>query len=59
MGKTIHLTSDDAVQVWLMHWGGMYQHDIAAHFAVNQGRVNEILTGKRFAGSETAARQVM
>jgi predicted XRE-type DNA-binding protein len=25
----------------------MLQHDIAAHFGINQGRVSEIVTGKR------------
>jgi len=56
--KTPKLSFDDAVQVWLMRWSGMYQHDIAAHFAENQGRISEILTGKRYLGSETAARRV-
>lgn len=28
---------------------GMMQHDIAAKIGVNQGRVSEVLTGKRFA----------
>lgn len=27
---------------------GMMQHDIAAHFGINQGRVSEINTGMRF-----------
>lgn len=53
-----NLTFDDAVSVWLMRWAGTYQHDIAAHFAVNQVRISEILTGKRFHGSEAKARQV-
>lgn len=58
MGKTIRLSANDAIQVWLMHWSGMYQHDIAAHFAVNQGRVSEILNGHRHPDSEQAARMV-
>lgn len=28
---------------------GDYQHRIAADFALNQGRISEIATGKRFA----------
>lgn len=26
-----------------------YQHEIAAHLGINQGRVSEVLRGKRFA----------
>ncbi|SHI86035.1 hypothetical protein SAMN04488012_103130 [Palleronia salina] len=58
MGKTIRLSSEDAVQVWLLHWSGMYQHEIAAHFGVNQGRVSEVLNGHRHPGSEQSARMV-
>lgn len=58
MGKTIRLSANDAVQVWLMHWSGMFQHDIAAHFAVNQGRISEILNGQKHQGSEAAARRL-
>jgi len=52
------LTFADATAVWLMRWAGTYQHDIAAHFGVNQGRISEILNGKRCPGSEAAARSV-
>ncbi len=58
MGLTPQLTYDDAIQVWLMRWAGMYQHDIAAHFGVNQGRISEILNGHTYPGSESAARNV-
>jgi predicted XRE-type DNA-binding protein len=58
MATTNELTFDDAVQVWLMRWSGMYQHDIAAHFGVNQGRVCEVLAGDRQPGSEQSARMV-
>ncbi|WP_099826578.1 hypothetical protein [Oceaniglobus indicus] len=58
MGKTIRLTFDDAVHVWLMRWSGMYQHDIAPHFAVNQGRISEVLAGKLHTGSEAVARKM-
>lgn len=51
------LTLDDAVQVWLSRWAGEYQHEIAARFGVNQGRVNEVLKGKRHPGSEDIADQ--
>jgi hypothetical protein len=42
------LTLDDAVDVWLRHWGGEYQHHIAAAYKVNPGRVNEVLKGHRY-----------
>jgi predicted XRE-type DNA-binding protein len=40
-----------------MRWAGNYQHDIAAHFGENQGRISEILNGKLHPGSEDAARR--
>jgi hypothetical protein len=55
--SSYQLTPDDAVQVWLRHWNGDYQHVIAADYGVNQGRVNEVLKGRRYPGSETIARQ--
>lgn len=51
------LSPDDAVQVWLRHWQGEYQHVIAASFGVNQGRVCEVLKGLRHPGAEHIARQ--
>jgi predicted XRE-type DNA-binding protein len=58
MARAGQFTFDDAIQVWLMRWSGMYQHDIAARLGVNQGRVSEVLTGKRYPDSESAARHV-
>lgn len=49
------LTQDDAVEIWIRHWAGEYQNRIAAHFDVNPGRVNEVLKGRRFPGSEQIA----
>jgi hypothetical protein len=51
------LTFEDAMRVWRMHWSGEINSRIAAHFDVNQGRISEVLTGKRHAGSEHAARR--
>ncbi len=48
---------EDAVQVWLRRWNGEYQHQIAASYGVNQGRVNEILKGKAHLGSEQIAKK--
>lgn len=50
------LSFSDAITVWLMRWSGSFQHDIAAHFGVNQGRISEILNGHTWPGSEDAAR---
>lgn len=50
------LTLEDAVAIWHMRQKGMCQHDIAATFRVNPGRVNEVLKGKRFPESERIAR---
>lgn len=32
--------------------GGLFQHEIAAQLGINQGRVSEVLSGKRFASVE-------
>ncbi|MER8894211.1 hypothetical protein [Mesorhizobium sp. M0676] len=49
------LTYDDAVDVWLRHWAGQYQHHIAAVYAVNPGRVNDVLKGRKHEGAEHVA----
>ncbi|NAZ37186.1 hypothetical protein [Rubellimicrobium sp. CFH 75288] len=51
------LTFEDAVEVWRLHWTGWLHSRIAARFDVNQGRISEVLTGKRYPGSEEAARK--
>lgn len=43
------LDQDDAKLIWTLHQRGLFQHQIAAEMGVNQGRISEILTGKRFA----------
>ncbi|WP_439397666.1 hypothetical protein ACRQ5Q_10975 [Bradyrhizobium sp. PMVTL-01] len=53
--STYALTFDDAVDIWLRHWNGEFQHRIAAHYDVNPGRVNEVLKGSRHVGSREAA----
>ena len=52
------MTFDDAVNVWIMRWDGEIQSRIAAFFDTNMGRVNEVLKGHLWAGSEIAARQM-
>lgn len=49
------LTLRDAIEIWRMRWRGMCQHDIAAVFHVNPGRVNEVLKGKRFPNAQALA----
>jgi predicted XRE-type DNA-binding protein len=34
---------------WLAATTSLYQHEIAARLGINQGRVSEVLSGKRFA----------
>lgn len=49
------LTFEDAVEVWKRHFLGESQHHIAQAFGVNQGRINEILKGRRHSGSREVA----
>lgn len=49
------LTFEDAIDVWLKHWGGEFQHQIAAFFGVNQGRINEVLKERTHIGSRHRA----
>ena len=57
LGEPYRLTFEDAVSVWKRHLGGEYQHHIAASFGVNPGRVNDVLKGRKHAGSERLARE--
>jgi hypothetical protein len=52
---TNRLTFENAKEVWSRYRAGEYQHQIAAHFKVNQGRISEIITGKRHPGSDRLA----
>ena len=54
MRKT-SFTFEEAVDVWLRHWSGQYQHDIAHDYGVNPGRVNEILKERKHIGSKQIA----
>jgi hypothetical protein len=49
------LTFDEAVEVHKMIAAGVIQSRIAAHFDVNGGRISEVNTGKRHAGSYAVA----
>jgi hypothetical protein len=52
---TYRLTFDDAVDIWLQHWAGRFQHHIAADYRCNAGRINEVLKEKRHVGSKQVA----
>ncbi len=43
-----HLTLSDAIEILKRRSAGEAQHKIAADYEVNQGRISEILSGKRF-----------
>ena len=51
------LTFEDAVDIWLRHWHGEYQHVTAAAYEVNQGRISDVLRGRLHPGSERIARR--
>jgi len=53
--RGIHLTADDAALVKGMLDRGDRQHDIAAWFGVNGGRIAEIATGTKFVGVKAAS----
>lgn len=43
------VTAEMAGQIrYLKNTKGLYNHQIASIFGINQGRVSEVLTGKRF-----------
>lgn len=52
---TPHVTWDDAVEMHRLRERGFVQHAIAARFGVNQGRVSEVLRGRRHPGSRESA----
>jgi len=55
MKATYKLTYEDGVDIWLRHWAGEFQHDIAAAYGVNQGRVNDVLKERVHPGSKATA----
>jgi predicted XRE-type DNA-binding protein len=48
---------EHAIVIWQMRWQGLCQHEIAAVLKLNQGRVSEVLTGRRFPEAEAIARK--
>lgn len=49
------LTFNEAAEVWRLRAAGWFQHQIAAKFGVNPGRVNEVLKERKHPGSRTSA----
>ena len=50
-----HLTLVDATEIWRRRRNGEVQHKVVAAFDVDQGRISEILTGKRFPAAKRLA----
>jgi hypothetical protein len=48
-------TFDEAIDVWLRSWSGQVQHEIAAAYVINSGRVSEVLNEVTHKGSRSAA----
>jgi hypothetical protein len=46
--RSPQVTLDMARNIRWPHHRGMMQHDIAALYRINQGRVSEVVNGKRF-----------
>ena len=42
------VTEEMARHIRKLYRLGMMQHDIAAHYRINQGRISEVVNGKRF-----------
>jgi hypothetical protein len=53
--KKTQLTAAEAEDAWLLHWQGVDQQDIAAHYGVNIGRVNELVHGHAHPKAKAAA----
>lgn len=52
------LSEEDAAEIVRRHDMGEAQHVIAAAFGVNQGRISEIVQGKRFPRARAIARRI-
>jgi hypothetical protein len=48
-------TFEEAVDVWLRHFSGQYQHQIAAAYVINVRAVNHVLKEKTDLGSKQIA----
>jgi hypothetical protein len=48
-------TFEEAVDVWMRHFSGQYQHQIAAAYVINVRAVNHVLKAKSHLGSKQIA----
>jgi hypothetical protein len=48
-------TREQAVDVWMRHFSGQYQHQIAAAYVINVRAVNHVLKEKTHVGSKQIA----
>jgi hypothetical protein len=48
-------TFEEAVDVWLRHLAGQFQHEIAAAYVINSGRVSDVLNQMTHVGSKQEA----
>ena len=48
-------TFEQAVDVWMRHFSGKYQHQIAAAYVINVRAVNHVLKEKTHVGSKQIA----
>ena len=55
MARKSHLSRDVVALIKARLRNGDLQHDIAADLRINQGRISEINTGKRFADVKPAS----
>lgn len=55
MERKTKFTFDEAVDVWLRHWDGQYQHEIAAAYVINVRAVNHVLKERTHVGSKQTA----
>jgi len=53
--KPYRLVYEDAINIWRRYWHGEFQHNIAASYGVNPGRVNDVLKERAHYGSKSAA----
>jgi hypothetical protein len=54
MSKT-KFSFEEAVDVWMRHFSGQYQHEIAAAYVINVRAVNHVLKEKTHIGSKQVA----
>jgi hypothetical protein len=56
--KSPPVTPEMAAEIKALIEAGVCQHDIAAYYKINQGRVSEINTGMKFPGIEPAQMEI-